>query len=408
MSEKRRVAVTGIGVVSPVGIGLEAFWQGLLSPQPTGDRRAHDFDPKDFYEDAKAIRRADRFEQFAVAAAKLALEQSGPLSAAPDRIGVLVGTGIGGALTHEDQTLVLDKRGPRRVSPFTVPMMMANAGSAAISIQYGFKGPCETLVTACATGTHSIGAAARWIQYGLCDGVIAGGAEAAMTPIAISGFTIMKALSPTGTSRPFDETRNGFVISEGGAVFVLEEWELALARGATILGEVLGSASVADAHHITAPAPEGAGAIRCMQRALDDAGLEASEIRHINAHGTSTPLNDAAEAIGIARLFGQPGPIVTSIKGVTGHSLGASGALEAASVLLAMHHELVPPTDGLDQYDPELPKIDVVQKDPRPWTPGPSLSNSFGFGGHNGTLVLGPAQLHRTRSHGRTDPAGRL
>ncbi|MBJ21941.1 MAG: beta-ketoacyl synthase [Deltaproteobacteria bacterium] len=391
MTEKRRVAVTGIGVISPVGIGLEAFWQGLLSPQPTGPRRAQDFDPKDYYEDAKAIRRADRFEQFAVAAAQQALEQSGALTVAKDRIGVLVGTGIGGAQTHEDQTLVLDKKGARRVSPFTVPMMMANAGSAAISMRHGFQGPCECLTTACATGTHAIGSAARWIQYGICDAVVAGGSEAAMTPIAISGFANMKALSATGISRPFDATRDGFVISEGGAVLVLEEWEEATRRGATILGEILGSASVADAHHITAPAPGGAGATRCMQRALDDANLEASAIAHINAHGTSTPLNDRAEAEGIAKMFGRPGPIVTSIKGVTGHSLGASGALEAASVLLAMHHALIPPTDGLEQFDPELPMIDVVQKDARPWTPGPSLSNSFGFGGHNGTVVLGPA-----------------
>jgi len=391
MGEKRRVAVTGIGVVSPVGIGLEAFWQGLLAPQPTEERRVHDFDPKDFYDDTKAIRRADRFEQFAIAAAKQALGQSGSLDTDPERIGVLVGTGIGGVATHEAQTLVLDRKGPRRVSPFTVPMMMVNAAAAAISIQYGFQGPCETVGTACATGTHAIGTAARWIQHGLCDAVLAGSSEAAMTPISINSFSNMKALSPTGISRPFDTARDGFIISEGGAVLVLEEWEHATRRGATLLGEVLGSASVADAHHITAPAPEGTGAIRCMQRALDDAGVEPSQIAHINAHGTSTALNDAAEAKGIAQLFGHPGPIVTSIKGVTGHSLGAAGALEAAAVLLSMHHALIPPTDGLEQYDPDLPKIDVVQKEARPWTPGPSLSNSFGFGGHNGTLVLGPA-----------------
>lgn len=391
MNERRRVAVTGIGVVSPVGIGVEAFWRGLLAPQPTGERRVHDFDPANFYDDPKSIRRADRFEQFAVAAARQAIAQSGPLTADPDRIGVLVGTGIGGALTHEEQTQVLEQKGPRRVSPFTVPMMMVNAGAAAISIQHGFQGPCESLASACATGTHAIGTAARWIQSGLCDAVIAGSSEAAMTPVAISGFNNMKALSPTGISRPFDATRDGFVISEGGAVLVLEEWERAKQRGAKILGEVLGSASLADAHHITAPAPGGIGAIRCMRRALEDAGLEASAVAHINAHGTSTSLNDAAEALAIAQLFDQPGPIVTSIKGVTGHSLGAAGALEAVAVLLSMQHRLIPPTDGLDQYDPELPKIDIVQKEARPWTPGPSLSNSFGFGGHNGTLVLGPA-----------------
>lgn len=395
MAEKRRVAVTGIGVVSPVGVGRENYWQGLNSPQPTAERRVLDFDPADYYDEPKSIRRADRFEQFAIASAHQALEQSGPLAADPERTGVLVGTGIGGAQTHEDQTLVLENKGARRVSPFTVPMMMSNAAAAAISIRHRFQGPCESISTACATGTHAIGSAARWIQYGLCDAVVAGGAEAGFTPVSVAGFGNMKAMTPSGISRPFDTRRDGFVISEGGAVLVLEEWEQAQARGATILGEILGSASTADAHHITAPAPGGVGAARCMQRALDDAGIEASAITHINAHGTSTPLNDAAEAEGIAKLFlgagVQGGPIVTSIKGVTGHSLGAAGALEAAAVLLSMQHGAIPPTDGLEEFDPELPPIDVVQKEARPWTPGPSLSNSFGFGGHNGTLVLGPA-----------------
>ncbi len=391
MTEKRRVAITGFGVVSPVGIGRQAYWKGLLAPQPTGDRRAHDFDPATCYADSKSIRRADRFEQFAVCAAQEALAQSGTPDASSDRIGVLLGTGIGGVLTHEDQTLILDKKGARRVSPFTIPMMMANAAGAAISIEHGFQGPCESISTACASGTHSIGQAARWIQWGLCDAVIAGGTEAGMSRIAINGFTNMKALSRSGVSRPFDEGRDGFVLSEGAGVLVLEEWQRALHRGATILGELLGSASLADAHHITAPAPEGLGAIRCMERALQDAQLQPRDIAHINAHGTSTALNDAAEAVGIGEVFGFPGPIVTSIKGVTGHSLGAAGALEAVAVLLSMQHGLIPPTDGLERIDPEFPKIDLVQNEPRSWTPGPSLSNSFGFGGHNGTLVIGPA-----------------
>jgi 3-oxoacyl-[acyl-carrier-protein] synthase II len=245
--------------------------------------------------------------------------------------------------------------------------------------------------TACATGTHSIGLAARWIQWGLCDAVVAGGAEAGMSPIAISGFTNMKALSRSGVSRPFDADRDGFVLSEGAALFVLEEWERAMARGAVVLGELMGSASLADAHHITAPAPGGLGAMRCMQQALHDAGADASQVVHVNAHGTSTALNDAAEAAGIAELFGFPGPIVTSVKGVTGHSLGAAGALEAVAVVLSMQKGLIPPTAGLENPDPELPRIDLVQKEPRAWTPGISLSNSFGFGGHNGTLVIGPA-----------------
>ncbi len=391
MSEKRRVAITGIGVISPVGTGRDAFWKGLLAPQPEGERRAHDFDPKNYYDEPKAIRRADRFEQFAVAASQEALEQSGALTADPEMIGVLIGTGIGGVLTHEEQTIVLHEKGARRVSPFTVPMMMANAGAAAVSIAHGFQGPCETVSTACATGTNAIGHAARWIQWGICDAVLAGGAEAGMSPIATAGFRNMKAMSPEGRSRPFDEARNGFVLSEGAGTLVLEEWSIAEARGATILGEILGSASLADAHHITAPAPGGRGAVRCMSRALEDAGLKPSDVAHVNAHGTSTPLNDAAEAQGIAELFGTPGPIVTSIKGVTGHSLGAAGALEAAAVVLSMQHRMVPPTDGLEKFDPALPKIDVVQHAARAWEPGPSLSNSFGFGGHNGTLVIGPA-----------------
>ncbi len=390
MTNRRRVAITGLGVVSPVGIGQEAFWQGLLSPQQSGDTRAADFDPKTCYSDSKAIRRADRFEQFAICATQEALAQSGVLDADPDRIGVLVGTGVGGTLTHEEQAVVIERKGGRRVSPFAVPMMMANAASGAISIAHGFRGPCETVSTACATGTHAIGQAARWIHWDLCDAVISGGAEAGISGVAVNGFKNMKALSPTGLSRPFDEGRDGFILSEGAGILVLEEWERAKARGATILGEVLGSASLADAHHITAPAPDGLGAIRCMRRALEDAGLTPNEIGHVNAHGTSTPLNDAAEAMGIAEVFGVPGPIVTSIKGVTGHSLGAAGALEAAAVVLSMQHGLIPPTDGLETFDPALPKIDVVQKEPRAWTPMPALSNSFGFGGHNGTLVIGP------------------
>ena len=211
-----------------------------------------------------------------------------------------------------------------------------------------------------------------------------------MTPVAVSGFSNMKALSKSGVSRPFDATRDGFVLAEVAGLLVLEEWKRAEARGATILGELMGSASLADAHHITAPAPNGLGAIRCMRQALQDAGVDPAEVAHVNAHGTSTALNDAAEAQGIAELFGVPGPIVTSIKGVTGHSLGAAGALEAAAVVLSIQHAQIPPTAGLETLDPELPKIDLVVKEPRAWTPAPALSNSFGFGGHNGSIVIGP------------------
>jgi 3-oxoacyl-[acyl-carrier-protein] synthase II len=283
-------------------------------------------------------------------------------------------------------------KGPRRVSPFMVPMMMPNAAAAAVSMRFGFQGPCESIATACATGTHAIGYAARLIQWGICDAVIAGSSEAAMTPTGCQGFANMKALSGDGRSRPFDGARDGFVLSEGAGALVLEDWERARARGAEILAEVLGSASAADAHHITAPAPGGAGAVTCMQAAVEDAGLALDAIAQINAHGTGTPLNDEAEAHAISKVFGSPGPPVTSTKGVTGHSLGAAGTIEAVALVLSMHHRLIPPTDGNDGFDPELPAIDLVTGGPREWTPGPALSNSFGFGGHNGCLVLGPGE----------------
>jgi 3-oxoacyl-[acyl-carrier-protein] synthase II len=387
----RRVVVTGLGVVSPVGIGADAFWAGLLRPAPTGERRVSDFDPSAPFDNPKEARRTDRFTQFALAAAAEALAQAGSPVAEPERRGVWIGTGVGGLITIEDQVVVRHERGARRVSPFLVPMMMANAAAAAVSMRYGWRGPCETSATACAAGTHSIANGARLIRSGICDAVIAGSSEAAMTPTGVAGFANMTALSSSGTSRPFDRRRDGFVLAEGAAVLVLEEREAALARGATVLAEILGSASTADAHHITAPSPGGAGAAACMARALADAGVPPGEVAQINAHGTSTPLNDAAEAAAIASVFGEPGPPVTSIKGVTGHALGAAGSLEAAAVVLSMRHRLIPPTDGFEQRDPDLPAIDVVHGAPRPWTPGVTLSNSFGFGGHNGCLVFGPA-----------------
>lgn len=254
----------------------------------------------------------------------------------------MIGTGIGGLITIEDQTIVRHEKGPRRVSPFLIPMVMGNAPAAAVSMRHGFQGPCETVVTACATGTHAIANAARLITTGRCDAVVAGSTEAAMTETGVAGFRNMTALSSTGHSRPFDARRDGFVMSEGAGVLVLEEWELAVARGATILGEVLGGASSADAHHITAPAPGGAGAIACMELALAEAGITPADVASINAHGTSTPLNDAAEAEAIAKLFGQPGPPVTSIKGVTGHALGAAGSIEAVAVVLSFEHRSLP------------------------------------------------------------------
>jgi 3-oxoacyl-[acyl-carrier-protein] synthase II len=389
---RRRVAVTGVGVVAPCGIGSDDYWAGLLGPAPEGrERPVPDWDPSPWFENRKEARRTDRFAQFALAAASMALDEAGDLQVDPTRAGVIIGTGVGGIATLEEQIQVSYGKGPDRVSPFLVPMMMSNAGAATVSMRFGWQGPCETTVTACAAGTHSIGNAVRLIQDGRCDAVLAGGSEASLTQTAIAGFSNMTALTSSGHSRPFDERRDGFVIAEAAAVLVLEEWESAVARGATILAEMLGSASSADAHHITAPSPGGTGAMHCMELALADAGLTPGDIVHINAHGTSTPLNDAAEADAIHKLFGSPGPLVTSTKGITGHALGAAGAIEAAAVVLAMKHRKIPPTAGTEAVDPALPPINLVIGEAVDWEPGPSLSNSFGFGGHNGTLVIAPA-----------------
>ncbi len=384
----RRVAVTGIGVVTSCGMGSKAFWEALLGAPAPGTRSIDDWDPSPWF-GPKDARRTDRFTQFAVAAADLALEEAGPVTADPDRSGVLVATGVGGLATLEEQIVVAHEKGAKRVSPFLVPMMMGNAAAAAVSMRFGWRGPCEATVTACAASTHAIGYAARLVALGVCDAALAGGSEAAITTTGVASFTNMTALSPTGISRPFDVARDGFVMAEGAGVLVLEELEAARARGAHVYGEVVGTASTADAHHITAPAPDGSGAVRCMELALGEAGLEPGAVASINAHGTSTPLNDAAEAEAIRKVFGEPGPAVTSTKGVTGHALGAAGALEAAAVLLSFEHRLLPPTAGLTDQDPSV-GLDVVQGAPRPWEPGPSLSNSFGFGGHNGCLVLVP------------------
>jgi 3-oxoacyl-[acyl-carrier-protein] synthase II len=387
-----RVAVTGYGVLAPCGVGKDAFWKGLLGPGITGAKSIElaDWDPSPYFDNPKEARRADRVEQFALAAAHEALTQSGELPYDASRIGTIFGTGIGGLRTLEEQVIVRVEKGERRVSPFLVPMMMANACGAAVSMRYGLRGPAETICTACAAATHAIGYAARLVAWGRCDAVVTGGAESAGTITAIAGFANMTALSTSGMSKPFDATRDGFVFGEGAAVFVLERWDLAIARGANIIGEILGAASNADAHHITAPSPGGVGAIACMSAALDDAGLAPDDIRQINAHGTSTPLNDAAEAQAVSALFGPSTPPVTSIKGVTGHPLGAAGALEAAAVLLSFEHRLIPPTANTTVLGDDI-TCDVVTGAARPWTPGPTISNNFGFGGHNGSVVIAPA-----------------
>jgi 3-oxoacyl-[acyl-carrier-protein] synthase II len=284
---------------------------------------------------------------------------------------------------------VFETKGPDRVSPRLVPMRMANAGAAGISMRLGWRGPSEVICTACAAGTHAIAGAARLIATGRCEVAIGGGSEASTVPVAVAAFGNMTALSTSGNSRPFDARRDGFVITEGAAAVVLEEWDRAVARGATIYAEIAGAASTSDAHHITAPAPDGGGAVTCMELALADAGIEPSAVGHINAHGTSTPLNDLAEARAITKVFGEPGPPVTSTKGVTGHGLAAAGAIEAVASVLTIHHALIPPTAGYEEPDPEI-TIQVVHGAPLPWEPAATLSNSFGFGGHNGCLVLLP------------------
>jgi 3-oxoacyl-[acyl-carrier-protein] synthase II len=386
----RRVVITGMGVLACCGMGLDAFWDGLNRPAPDGERRVPGFDPSAWF-GPKEARRVDRFAQFAVAAADMALIDAGEIGADPDRAGVIFGTGIGGLETLEQQIAVYLEKGSRRISPFLIPMLMPNAGAAHVSMRAGWNGPCETVTTACAAGTHSVAAAARLVSTGRCDVAIGGGTEAAMTPVGVGAFTNMTALSSTGISRPFDGRRDGFVVAEGAGALVLETLEHARRRGAKIYAEILGAASTADAHDITAPAPGGSGAAACMELALADAGVTTEAVGHINAHGTSTPLNDRAESQAIAKVFGHPGPPVTSTKGVTGHALGGAGAIEAVATTLSIERRLIPPTAGYEEPDPDI-SLDIVHGSARPWEPAPSLSNSFGFGGHNGTLVIGPVE----------------
>lgn len=387
-----RVAIVGYGVLGACGIGKDAFWAGLNGPGLQGriDAKIPNWDPLPWFDSPKEARRADRVEQFALAAAAEAFEQAGSLGIDPTRFGTIFATGIGGLGTLEEQVETRLNKGDRRVSPFLVPMMMANASGAAISMRYGLQGPNETICTACAASTHALGYAARLIAWGRCDAVVTGGSEAAGTPTALAGFQNMTALSNSGKSMPFDPDRDGFVMGEGAGVFILERWDHAVARGANIIGEILGSASNADAHHITAPAPGGVGAIACMKMALEDSGISPSDIRQVNAHGTSTPLNDAAEAAAVTEVFGANAVPITSTKGVTGHALGAAGALEAAAVLLSFEKQLIPPTANTVAADPTM-SIDLVVGAARAWTPGPTISNNFGFGGHNGSVVIAPA-----------------
>jgi 3-oxoacyl-[acyl-carrier-protein] synthase II len=402
-----RVAVTGLGLKTPAGNDVETFWNTVLAGESTAANitsfdtsylpvrfacQVKDFDAVE-YLGPKEVRRVDRNAQLGFAAGIDAYRDAGDTGADPARCAVVAGVGIGGLGTMEDQERMLLERGPLKVTPFLVPMMMPNATPAIVAMELGWTGPNICVATACAAGTHAVGEGARLIRDGTADVVLAGGAEAVVVPIAIAAFARMGALSgrhddPASASRPFDADRDGFVMGEGAAFLVLERLDRAVARGARIYGEVLGYGRNADAYHITAPSPGGTGATACMQLALDDAGLEPSAIGHVNAHGTSTPLNDASEAEAIVKVFNGSTPPVTSTKGVTGHLIAAAGAVEAAASLLALRDGVAPPTANHERTDPEI-SIDIIAGSPRKLT-GPVLSNSFGFGGHNATLVVGP------------------
>jgi len=385
---KRRVVVTGVGAVAAPGIGMDDLWKGLSDPPSPAPRMVEGWDPEPWIPKRES-RRLDRFTQFALVAADEALNQAGNLDVDPNRVTVSLATGIGGLESLEVLVHEADNDEPR-VSPFQIPMMMANAAAAAISIKYGFGGQVSTPVVACAAGSQSIVDGLRLLQWGYADVAVVGGTEAAARKPAREGFAAARALSSTGYARPFDIDRDGFVMGEGGAVLILETEEHATGRGATPLAEILGGASTADAHHITAPHPAGDGAERAIRLAIEDAGITPSDIVYINAHGTGTELNDKTEGAVIHRIFGDDQPAVSSIKGSTGHGLGASGSIEAAVVVDAIRRKELPANIGLTTQDPEIPLNDIV-REARSWEPGPTISNSFGFGGHNTVVVIGPA-----------------
>jgi 3-oxoacyl-[acyl-carrier-protein] synthase II len=386
--EGRRVVVTGVGAVTAAGVGADVLFKALCECVAPESALVRQFDPDSLF-GVKEARRLDRFSQYSLAAAIEAHRDANLEFSDPGRAGVLFATGVGGISSMIEQLTVLRERGPDRVSPFFIPMLMPNAGAAAVSLRFGMRGPCQTVTTACAAGTHAVIDAARLIAQGRCDVMLTGGGESATEQIAFAGFRNMTALSRTGVSRPFDVARDGFVLGEGGAALVLESLDHATARGATIYAEVLGGASTADAHHITAPDPDATGAIACIELALEDASCSPGDVGHVNAHGTSTPLNDLAEAKALHAVFTQGVPPVTSVKGYLGHSLGAAGAIEAVVAVLTVAHGVIPPTTGTTDVDPAV-DLDVVLATPRSIERRVVLSNSFGFGGHNGTLIVGP------------------
>jgi len=411
MSE-RRVVITGIGIVSPLGNNKEDFWSNLIAGKSgirnieafdTSEYTTHfggevvGYDPKPYFNDFKDGRRADRFTQLAMGGAKQAIIDSGLDTADvnKERIGVMVGSGIGGLMTLENNHTQLVTKHPSRVSPFTIPMMISNIASGMISMEYGFLGPNMCIVTACATSNHSIGEAWRIIKFGDADAIMAGGAEASIAPMGLAGFGNMRALStrndePQKASRPFDKGRDGFVMGEGSGVVVIEEYEHAKARGANIYCELVGYGLSADAYHLSAPLPDGSGASRCMNMALKHAKLNAEEVQYVNAHATSTPLGDVGETLAIKRSFGEhakKGLVISATKSMTGHLLGAAGGVELAACVLALRDQVVPPTINVEDQDPEC-DLDVTANVAREVKVDAALSNSFGFGGHNSALLV--------------------
>lgn len=401
----RKVVITGIGPATPVGVGREAFWSSLASgrsgigaltrfdAQEFPVRIAgevQDLDPAEFM-DRKEVRRTDRVVHLAIAAAKLAHRDAGEPELPRERTAVVMGAGIGGMATIEEQVGVLLEKGPDRISPFMVPAMMPNAAAGHIAMEFGVTGPNMGIVTACAASANAIGEAFLMVRHGRADVALAGGSDASITEASIAAFARMGALSRNpdaeGASRPFDTNRDGFVLSEAGCVLMLEEAEHARARGARVVAEIVGYGATADAFHVTQPEPEGLGAIAAMQQALTDAGVTAESVGYVNAHGTSTPLNDAAESRAIRKVFGDHRVLVSSTKSMTGHTLGAAGAVEAAATALALHEGVLPPTINLENPDPDC-DVDHVGTEARKETVELALSNSFGFGGQNAVLAL--------------------
>lgn len=407
----KRIVITGLGAISPIGIGKEAFWEGLMEgrngigkitrfdateykAQIAGEVK--DFDPTK-YIDKKESKRMDRYAQFAVAATKMAIEDAGlDLEKEDcDRIGTYVGAGIGGIETMNEQYKKLFDKGPNRISPFFIPMMIANMAAGQVSITFGLHGPSSCVVTACATGSNCIGDAMRVLQRGEADVMVAGGTEASISEAAVAGFSAMKALctdhndDPAHASRPFDKNRSGFVMGEGSGIVILETLEHAKARGAHIYCELAGYASNSDAYHITSPAPHGVYQAKCMAEAIADAGLKPAEVDYVNAHGTSTHMNDQGETEAIKSVWGEAAKdvSVSSIKSMTGHMLGAGGAIECVATALAVQNDMLPPTINYETPDEGL-DLDYVPNKAKAKKVRAALSNSFGFGGHNACLVL--------------------